>query len=516
MRLRRNTEIEEAVPHSTFAQVTEPEIFRDNSKCGNTRIKNNRASDMAALAVKASVALDSKSKSRKMKKNKGRVSPLVLMVTTRIDVVVEEEDVNKVQRQNGGLRVTRSGSIRKTPRRYNSSKKGLLAVRSFKIRLSTIHENEGCDELQELKKLVGDLNVKEGGDITHVECESVTIGTAEAATMQAGQGYDLLHVKSVENEINDITELVKASGIKESFVGGLNLKEGLRMEDEGCEVTMLNQSINMRLGTLVNRLRNNRLEILALWKQLESKLLADGLNRNDTIRVESEPMTSVGTLVVAAMLAGQRYGRGILNDEGCEVTMLNELGNMILRTLLNEVRNSRLVLIKLLKELESKLLAGGLNLKEGSDTVHVESEPVTMQAGEGYDLLHVKSVENEVGDITELVEASGIKESSAGGLNVKEGGDTVHGESESVTSGGMVAVAAMPTTRRLGYGRWKYSQPEHQQVVGKGFGRAHVIRQQQQQVQCDGVVDHHVPRVDGPLSMYIENAKIVPTRRRRR
>ncbi|KAI3817313.1 hypothetical protein L1987_11102 [Smallanthus sonchifolius] len=106
------------------------------------------ASDMAALAVKASVALDSNSKSQKMKKNKGRVSPLVLMGTTRIDVEVEEEDVNKVQRRNGGLRVTRSGSIRKRPRRYNSSKKGLLAVRSFRIRLSTIHENEGWDELQ--------------------------------------------------------------------------------------------------------------------------------------------------------------------------------------------------------------------------------------------------------------------------------------------------------------------------------------------------------------------------------
>ncbi|KAI3817315.1 hypothetical protein L1987_11104 [Smallanthus sonchifolius] len=185
----------------------------------------------------------------------------------------------------------------------------------------------------------------------------------------------------------------------------------LRMEDEGCEVTMLNQ------------LRNKRLEVLKLLKQQVSKLLAGGLNLKeggDTVHVESESMTSVGTLVVAAMLAGERYGRGMEEEEeGCEVTMLNELG---LKTLLNEVRNSRLVLIKLL-ELESKLLAGGLNSKKA----------VTLFI-----------LKNEVGSITELVEAPGIKESSVGDLNLKEGGDTVHVESEPVTSGGIAMVAAMP------------------------------------------------------------------------
>ncbi|KAI3817314.1 hypothetical protein L1987_11103 [Smallanthus sonchifolius] len=117
--------------------------------------------------------------------------------------------------------------------------------------------------------------------------------------------------------------------------------------------------------------------------------------------------------------------------------------------------------------------------------------------GQGYDLLHVKSVENEFDGITKLVEASGIKESSVGGLNLKKG---------------------------KGYGRGQYSQPEYQHVIGKGFGRAHVIRQRQQHAQGGGVSDHqvprvdvsdhHVPRVDGPLSMYIENARIMRTRRR--
>ncbi|KAI3724936.1 hypothetical protein L1987_64704 [Smallanthus sonchifolius] len=189
-----------------------------------------------------------------------------------------------------------------------------------------------------------------------------------------------------------------------------------------------------------------------------------------------------------------------------------------------------------MKRRELKKSAGGLNVKEGRGTAHVECEPVTMrttevatmQSGQGYDMLHVKSVENEVDDITELVEASGIKESYVGGLNLKESGDNVHVESEPVTSGGTTVVATMPTGQ--GYEREKYSQPKHQHVVGKGFGRAHVIRQRQQQQQVQGegggvsyhyvplvdVSDHHVPLVDGPLSMYIENARIMRTRRRGR
>ncbi|KAK1421664.1 hypothetical protein QVD17_24168 [Tagetes erecta] len=72
-------------------------------------------SDMAALALKASIALNSKSN-----KNKARISPLA----------VENEDINytyRKQKPNGGSR----------SRKY-SSKKARLAS----IQLSTIYENE--------------------------------------------------------------------------------------------------------------------------------------------------------------------------------------------------------------------------------------------------------------------------------------------------------------------------------------------------------------------------------------
>ncbi|KAI3730697.1 hypothetical protein L1987_61871 [Smallanthus sonchifolius] len=105
---------------------------------------------------------------------------------------------------------------------------------------------------------------------------------------------------------------------------------------------------------------------------------------------------------------------------------------------------------------------------------------------QGCGLLHaVKSVEKqefEVDNITKLDEAFGIKESSASDLNLKEGGDFLHVESELVTRDGVLAVATMPPAGH-GYGRGRYSQGEHQhhvtrdgmQVASKGFGRAHVI-----------------------------------------
>ena len=103
------------------------------------------ASDMASLAVKASLALDSNSNSishvKKKKNNKARISPMVLMETSQINVVVEEEE-NKQNYKNAGLRVSKSRSIRKMPR----SKRARLAARSFRLKLSTIYENaEGCD-----------------------------------------------------------------------------------------------------------------------------------------------------------------------------------------------------------------------------------------------------------------------------------------------------------------------------------------------------------------------------------
>lgn len=108
------------------------------------------ASDMAALAVKASVALDSNATTsstqhqKVRKNNKSRISPLE---NSHINVTVEEEIENK--NYNASLLgVSRSGSIRKMPR--YSSRKARLAVRSFRLRLSTIYENEGGsdDQLQ--------------------------------------------------------------------------------------------------------------------------------------------------------------------------------------------------------------------------------------------------------------------------------------------------------------------------------------------------------------------------------
>ncbi|KAM0012921.1 hypothetical protein Hdeb2414_s0006g00224641 [Helianthus debilis subsp. tardiflorus] len=99
------------------------------------------ASEMAALAHRASLALDSHySHKRNKNKNKARISPLE---TTHFTNDEHNVPYKQPQKQSiGGLRVSRSGSIR---RRY-SSKKARLAT----IRLSTIYENEGCEELQSM------------------------------------------------------------------------------------------------------------------------------------------------------------------------------------------------------------------------------------------------------------------------------------------------------------------------------------------------------------------------------
>nr|XP_043632308.1 uncharacterized protein LOC122603620 [Erigeron canadensis] len=129
------------------------------------------APDMAALAVKASVALDSNNSTstshnnyvkKKNNNNNARISPMVLMEASQVNVLVEEEEddykINshyyskqqqqqQQRRQNGGLRVSRSGSIRKIMPSSSSKKsrrRRLAAVTSFRLRLSTIYENEGC------------------------------------------------------------------------------------------------------------------------------------------------------------------------------------------------------------------------------------------------------------------------------------------------------------------------------------------------------------------------------------
>lgn len=115
------------------------------------------ASEMAALAVKASVALNAKANSKSItrsrsrstkaikKNNKSKISPFVVMETSKINVIVDEEArLFDKQLPSSGLGVSRSGSIRKM-QRY-SSRKARLAVRSFRLKLSTIYEAESSSD----------------------------------------------------------------------------------------------------------------------------------------------------------------------------------------------------------------------------------------------------------------------------------------------------------------------------------------------------------------------------------
>lgn len=98
------------------------------------------ASDMAALAVKASVAIQnggsgSGSDNRRRSKKKGRISPV-------LDVKVRaSSDISQIN--NGSIKkkpaISRSGSLKKF-QRY-SSRRAMTAVRSFRLRLSTIYED---------------------------------------------------------------------------------------------------------------------------------------------------------------------------------------------------------------------------------------------------------------------------------------------------------------------------------------------------------------------------------------
>ncbi|GKB54074.1 uncharacterized serine-rich protein-like protein [Tanacetum coccineum] len=125
------------------------------------------ASELAALAVKASVALNSKpsSSSKSSKgfsqqkrsnsyKKKSKISPFVVMETSKINVIIDEEAADRLmldQKQQPSLGVSRSGSIRKM-QRY-SSRKARLAVRSFRLRLSTIYEAESSSDQSHSHKL---------------------------------------------------------------------------------------------------------------------------------------------------------------------------------------------------------------------------------------------------------------------------------------------------------------------------------------------------------------------------
>ncbi|KAL0366536.1 UNVERIFIED_CONTAM: hypothetical protein Sradi_3543700 [Sesamum radiatum] len=101
------------------------------------------ATDMAALAVKASAALNASDRRRS---RKARISPVL---AAEEDPQSNHQIPNKISPRSGkiaskgsssssGLGISRSGSMRKLQR--NSSRRAKLAVRSFKLRLTTINE----------------------------------------------------------------------------------------------------------------------------------------------------------------------------------------------------------------------------------------------------------------------------------------------------------------------------------------------------------------------------------------
>lgn len=106
------------------------------------------ASDMAALAVKASVAIEKAAGKKTRRRRSGRISPVVTLnqpnAVNRLGrdetmMVMEKGKLpNKTTPVKSTSDYSRSGSVRKL-KRYTSGR-AKLAVRSFRLRLSTIYE----------------------------------------------------------------------------------------------------------------------------------------------------------------------------------------------------------------------------------------------------------------------------------------------------------------------------------------------------------------------------------------
>uniref|UniRef100_M4CHN1 Poly polymerase n=1 Tax=Brassica campestris TaxID=3711 RepID=M4CHN1_BRACM len=108
------------------------------------------ASDMAALAVKASVAMEKAAKNNNRRRKSGRISPVMTLNQPNERLVaVNRSSMMMMQKGNLPNKTTqfkstdtisyyRSGSVRQL-KRYASGKARKLAARSIK-RLSTIHE----------------------------------------------------------------------------------------------------------------------------------------------------------------------------------------------------------------------------------------------------------------------------------------------------------------------------------------------------------------------------------------
>ncbi|KAK8512672.1 hypothetical protein V6N13_082793 [Hibiscus sabdariffa] len=90
---------------------------------------------VAALAVKASLAMGNDSKNDSNRRNKARISPVMVVAAADLPSSAAKSFAKPQPRQPG---MSRSGSIRKL-HRY-TSRRAKLAVRSFKLRLSTIYE----------------------------------------------------------------------------------------------------------------------------------------------------------------------------------------------------------------------------------------------------------------------------------------------------------------------------------------------------------------------------------------
>ncbi|KAL7116392.1 hypothetical protein ACP275_03G002400 [Erythranthe tilingii] len=106
------------------------------------------ASDMAALAVKASLAFEQINGSDRRRKRKNRISPVFVSSSSEEDPQSNRtfnpiKSTGDLHRSNAtkptdGLGITRSGSVRKLTK--YSSRRAKLAVRSFRLKLNTIYE----------------------------------------------------------------------------------------------------------------------------------------------------------------------------------------------------------------------------------------------------------------------------------------------------------------------------------------------------------------------------------------
>lgn len=104
------------------------------------------AANMAALAVKASAALATPDppsrKNIKKKKSRTRISPAVLPVNT-------ETDHKRIKDPSAAAAagISRSPSLRAMKSTKYSSKRARMAVRSFRLKLSTIYEGSVLDSI---------------------------------------------------------------------------------------------------------------------------------------------------------------------------------------------------------------------------------------------------------------------------------------------------------------------------------------------------------------------------------